>query len=106
MIWRRRLRRQCVSRISAWSANLVEKVAIFSWKLCLRRSRMIINVRFFALTREITGKPSYTCTFPADATLADFAHWLYTTYPAMEPLRVRFAINMAYAPLETVLHNG
>ncbi|TFG70133.1 MAG: MoaD/ThiS family protein, partial [Anaerolineales bacterium] len=46
------------------------------------------------------------CTFPADATLADFAHWLYTTYPAMEPLRVRFAINMAYAPLETVLHNG
>jgi molybdopterin converting factor subunit 1 len=67
---------------------------------------MIINVRLFALSREITGQTSFDHTLPDDATLADFTEWLYKTYPSMQALRLQFAVNMVYAPLDIILKEG
>ena len=67
---------------------------------------MIVKVRLFALTREIVGKAAFEQTLPQNATLHDFSELLFNTYPVMQNLGLKFAINMAYTSLDTVLHDG
>jgi len=67
---------------------------------------MIIKVRLFALAREIAGKSAFDQALPEGATLEDFTQWYYKTYPPMHALRLKFAVNRAYAPLDTLLKEG
>jgi len=67
---------------------------------------MHVNVRFFAVSREMVGAERQMYTLPEDATLQDLQHQLFAAYPALEAQRVRFAVNLTYAPLTTVLHEG
>ncbi len=67
---------------------------------------MVINVRLFALTREIAGKKAFIQTLTEGATLEDFTRVLYETHPAMRNLKLRFAVNMTYSTLDTILHEN
>jgi molybdopterin converting factor subunit 1 len=67
---------------------------------------MHIDVRFFAISREMAGAERQTYTLPEGATLQDLQDQLFTAYPALEAQRVRFAVNLTYAPLDTTLHDG
>ena len=67
---------------------------------------MIVKVRLFALTREIVGKTEMNQTLPEGSTLGDFSKVLFIAYPALESLKIRFALNMAYANLDTILHEA
>ena len=67
---------------------------------------MHINVRFFAISREMVGAERQTYLLPEDATLQDLQDQLFAAYPALEAQRVRFAVNLAYAPPDTSLHDG
>ena len=67
---------------------------------------MYINVRFFAISREMAGAERQTYTLPEGATLQELQDQLFAVYPALEAQRVRFAVNLTYAPLNTSLHDG
>ena len=67
---------------------------------------MHINVRFFAISREMAGTERQMYSLPEGETLQDLQDQLFATYPALEAQRVRFAVNLTYAPLTTVLHDG
>ncbi len=67
---------------------------------------MHINVRFFAVSREMAGAERQPYTLPEGATLQDLQNQLFAAYPALEAQRVRFAVNLTYAPLPTTLHDG
>ena len=67
---------------------------------------MHVNVRFFAISREMAGTERKTYTLPGGATLQDLQDQLFAAYPALEAQRVRFAVNLAYALPDTPLHDG
>lgn len=67
---------------------------------------MLVIVRFFAVSRELTGAERQPYTLPEDATLQDLQDQLFAAYPALEAQRVRFAVNLIYASLDTTLHDG
>ncbi|MBN1876009.1 MAG: molybdopterin converting factor subunit 1 [Anaerolineae bacterium] len=67
---------------------------------------MNIVIRFFAVSREITGTARQTQSFPEGTTLQKLQERLFETYPTLEAQRVRFAVNLTYTPLTTVLHEG
>ncbi len=67
---------------------------------------MDITLRCFAVVREITGADTITLTLPERATLADLEAALYARYPALRPLRIRFAVNLRYAAPDQILTGG
>jgi len=67
---------------------------------------MNINLRFFAVSREMVGAEQQTCALPEAATLQVLQDRLFAAYPALQAQRVRFAVNHSYAPLTTVLVEG
>ncbi|HNT74691.1 MAG TPA: molybdopterin converting factor subunit 1 [Anaerolineae bacterium] len=67
---------------------------------------MRVNVRFFAVSREIAGMAQQPHTLPEGATLQDLQAQLFADYPALAAQRVRFAVNLTYAPLTSPLHEG
>lgn len=67
---------------------------------------MRVTIRFFAVSREMAGVERQTYTLPEGATLQDLQAQLFAAYPALAAQRVRFAVNLAYAPLTTPLHDG
>lgn len=69
---------------------------------------MRIRVRYFASLREITGKSEETITMPAETDIADARLLLLTQYPALQAILERSvsALNRAYMPAETLLHDG
>ncbi len=67
---------------------------------------MQVTVRFFAASREMVGAERQIHTLPEGATLQDLQSRLFAAYPALEAQRVRFAVNMTYAPLSVILHTG
>ncbi|HQE94004.1 MAG TPA: MoaD/ThiS family protein [Anaerolineae bacterium] len=67
---------------------------------------MQITVRFFAVSREMTGAERQLYTLPEGATLQDLQDQLFAAYPALEAQRVRFAVNLTYALLNTPLHDS
>ena len=86
-----------------------------SWVVRLRRSRdgipfsrMMITVRLFAILREQAGVSELRLEIPAPATVAAARDALLRECPGLANLvgRVAFAVNRAYAPLDTRLHDG
>ena len=67
---------------------------------------MNITVKFFAMSREATGTGEVLWALPDEATVADLHAQLCMRWPALQAQRVRFAVNMAYVPVTTVLHAG
>ena len=67
---------------------------------------MNVNVKFFAVSREIIGAEQQGQTLPEGATLQELQDKLFALYPSLEALRIRFAVNLTYAPLTAVLHDG
>lgn len=67
---------------------------------------MHVNVRFFAVSREMAGTERQMYTLPEGATLQDLQDTLFAAYPALGAQRVRFAVNLTYAPLSIVLHDS
>ncbi len=67
---------------------------------------MQVAIRFFAISREITGAERQTHSLPESATLQDLQDKLFAAYPALEAQRVRFAVNLTYSPLDTILRDG
>jgi molybdopterin converting factor subunit 1 len=67
---------------------------------------MYVNVRFFAVSREMAGTERQTYALPEGTTLQDLQDRLFAAYPALQAQRVRFAVNLTYAPLTTALHDG
>jgi molybdopterin converting factor small subunit len=67
---------------------------------------MEVRVRLFAGARELVGVGTLTQSLPAGATLHDLAEWLYDAYAGLRDMRLRFAINAAYADLGAALQDG
>ena len=67
---------------------------------------MQVTVRLFAAARELVGSGSLTQELPDRATLGDLAEALYRAYPGLRPMRLRLALNSAYAAPESALHDG
>ncbi len=67
---------------------------------------MQVTVRFFAAARELAGAEQQTLALPEGVMLQVLQDQLFAAYPALAALRVRFAVNQAYAPLDTSLRAG
>lgn len=67
---------------------------------------MDITVRCFAAARELTGAETVTLSLREAATVEDLQHALFARYPALQTLRVRFAVNLRYAAPQDTLHAG
>ena len=65
---------------------------------------MNVKIRFFAMSRELAGTKEQMWTLPDEATVEDLQAQLFARWPALQTQRARFAVNMAYASLTTVLH--
>ncbi|RMH70674.1 MAG: molybdopterin converting factor subunit 1 [Gemmatimonadetes bacterium] len=59
---------------------------------------MKINVKYFAMCREITGQPEEVIELKNGATTTDFWQVILEKYPRLEPYRAmsRLAVNMNY----------
>ena len=66
---------------------------------------MRVRVKFFAYTREITGRKEMEIDVKETARLGDILDILVEKFPALERYRdeIKMAINHEYAPLETAL---
>ena len=67
---------------------------------------MNITIRFFALSREIVGKSKLHHYVPDDSTLETVKQWLFETYPALKHIQMKFAVNKAYAAMDSVLQEN
>ena len=69
---------------------------------------MTVRVRLFAVLRDRAGAASTTLDLPAGATIAQALGPLLRQFPALgnDLPRCAFALNQAYAPPDTVLHDG
>ena len=65
-----------------------------------------VQVRLFASARECVGATHLSQPLPAGATVGDLSARLYDSYPGLRDLRLRYAVNAAYAGPETELHDG
>jgi molybdopterin converting factor subunit 1 len=70
------------------------------------QGRIEVRVRLFAGARERVGTGTLAPFLPAGATVQDLAETLYDAYPALREMRLRFAVNAAYAGPGTVLRDG
>jgi molybdopterin converting factor small subunit len=69
-------------------------------------SEITIEVKLFAAAREVAGAGSVSQRLPAGSTVGDAAQALFAAYPPLREMRLRFAVNAAYAADDTVLHGG
>jgi molybdopterin converting factor small subunit len=69
-------------------------------------SEITVEVRLFAGARELVGAGTVSQTVPAGSTVQDAADALFDAYPALCGMRLRFAVNAAYASGTVVLHDG
>jgi molybdopterin converting factor subunit 1 len=69
-------------------------------------SEITIEVRLFAGAREQAGTGTVAQLLSAGSTVAEAAEALYEAYPALREMRLRFAVNAAYADPDKVLHDG
>ena len=70
--------------------------------------RIRVHVRLFAMQRELAGTRALDVELPAGASVEDAWAALIARFPALAPGRVavRFAVDGAYAPAETLLRDG
>ena len=69
---------------------------------------MTVTVKLFAILRERAGASEVQLELPTSATVAAARESLGTRVPALRDYlgRVAWAVNRAYAPVETELHDG
>lgn len=69
---------------------------------------MRVRVKFFAYTREITGRKEMEMEVNEAARLGDILDILVERFPALKSYReeIKMAINHEYAPLETAVRDG
>lgn len=69
---------------------------------------MRIRIRYFASLREIIGKNEEQLTIQEGERISDIRAQLNSHYPRLEPILMRsiYAVNHAYVPADTVLHDG
>ena len=67
---------------------------------------MKVQVRLFAAARELVGSGSMMQVLPAQATVRDLVDALLEAYPGLSEMRLKFAVNSAYASLDTALCDG
>lgn len=69
---------------------------------------MKIRIRYFASLREITEKSEETLTIDNGATVSAARAALLARYPRLQAILERSlcAVNRAYVPVETVLHDS
>jgi molybdopterin synthase catalytic subunit len=69
---------------------------------------MLIQIRYFASLREITGEGEEQLSVPVEATIADVCTILLTRYSQLRPILERCVctINRRYVPAETILKEG
>jgi len=67
---------------------------------------MKIKVRFFAAPREMLGAGELVQELPAESTVQTLMDALIRTYPKLGSLPLKFAVNRAYASLDTQLCDG
>ncbi len=67
---------------------------------------MNIEVRFFAVSRELVRAERCTQQLPEGAALEDLREVLFRAFPGLEKQHLQFAVNLSYAPLTTILHDG
>jgi molybdopterin converting factor subunit 1 len=65
-----------------------------------------VQVRLFAAARELVGTGTLSQALPAGATVQELAEALYDAYAGLREMRLRFAVNTAYADPDTVLQDG
>ena len=69
---------------------------------------MKIRIRYFASLREVTGQGDELLDMADSTSIADVKKDLVTRYPRLEAIleRCLCALNRAYVPPETVLHEN
>jgi molybdopterin converting factor small subunit len=69
---------------------------------------MIINLRLFALSRDLVGQSFVTIQLEHAASVHDLRNVLVATYPALKPLQLQllFASGRRYLDHEDVLEEG
>lgn len=69
---------------------------------------MKVNVKCFAMCREITGSDELTVELPASASVEQFWDKMTVLYPALEKYRAhsRIALNMEYVLPTATLGDG
>jgi molybdopterin synthase sulfur carrier subunit len=69
---------------------------------------MEIRIRYFASLREIVGQGEEIVTASEGASVADVRRLLLERYPRLQAVieRCVCAVNHAYVPAETALHEG
>jgi molybdopterin converting factor subunit 1 len=65
-----------------------------------------IQVRLFAAARELVGTGTLSQALPVGTTVQELAETLYDAYPGLREMRLRFAVNTAYADPDAVLQDG
>jgi len=65
-----------------------------------------MTVRFFAMAREVMGTDSAEYAICGGATVKHLSELLFRECPALEKMRLRFAVNSSYAAPNTVLQDG
>ena len=72
----------------------------------MNSSEIEVQVLLFASARERAGAARLVQSLPAGATVRDLSERLYSAYPGLQDLRLRFAVNTAYSDLDATLHDG
>ena len=68
---------------------------------------MQIRVRFFAALRDALGVSEQALDLPGEATVASAWATLVAMHPSLDAgSSLAYAVNRAYADLDTVLHDG
>lgn len=69
---------------------------------------MKVTVKFFAMCREIAGTDEIKMELPLSASVDHFWAEVVSLYPALEKHKAhsRVAVNMEYASVQTLLHDG
>ena len=67
-----------------------------------------VQVKFFAMCRDVTKRDEESMALPDAATVEGFWKKIILLYPALEKYRAasRVAVNREYVPPERVLENG
>ena len=65
-----------------------------------------VNVKFFALARDIAGKEDSVLSIPDESTASAVLQILCNTYPRLNELRdhIRLAVNWEYVSADQILH--
>lgn len=72
----------------------------------LEQNKICVQVKFFALARELAVTSWLEVELPVGATMQTLADILFQAYPGLSDMRLRFAVNAAYAGADVVLDDG